>query len=348
MLPPLAILIGALHRPAVARRASAQHAVSLIFGAAAASCSSARTSRATRRTSPTSSSTTTTARIPSDLVTQPIAFVLRRGRCATGDLVALGAARPRRRTCSSRRSPRKDRPARFARAVALLAAAGRRGAAGASARRAAVCRALLVGLALSSPRRLRGRTRRCAPDATRPARSLVAAGAARGRRRASVLAARAHAQAPAQDPLLRAARPSRSTLKRCWASRSRVGGAAGASLALRSRARRDAVRHLLGRSRCGFALWFNWSHWVDLSHHWTQRDLFWRYYAQRKPGEPIAAFLMNWRGETFYSRNTVKQIKDNNLLVPVRGAARPRVGAGRARPPQHPRSRGRARTRRSR
>ena len=60
-----------------------------------------------------------------------------------------------------------------------------------------------------------------------------------------------------------------------------------------------------------FALWFNWSHWVQLSHQWTQRDQFWRYYTQRKPNEPIAAFLMNWRGETFYSRNTVKQIKDN-------------------------------------
>jgi 4-amino-4-deoxy-L-arabinose transferase-like glycosyltransferase len=60
-----------------------------------------------------------------------------------------------------------------------------------------------------------------------------------------------------------------------------------------------------------FALWFNWFHWVDLSHHWTQRDQFWRYYTQRRPGEPIAAFLMNWRGETFYSRNTVKQIKEN-------------------------------------
>jgi 4-amino-4-deoxy-L-arabinose transferase-like glycosyltransferase len=60
-----------------------------------------------------------------------------------------------------------------------------------------------------------------------------------------------------------------------------------------------------------FALWFNWGHWVDLSHQWTQRDQFWRYYTNRRPGEPIAAFLMNWRGETFYSRNTVKQIKDN-------------------------------------
>jgi 4-amino-4-deoxy-L-arabinose transferase-like glycosyltransferase len=65
-----------------------------------------------------------------------------------------------------------------------------------------------------------------------------------------------------------------------------------------------------------FALWFNWGHWVDLSHHWTQRDLFWRYYAQRKPSEPITAFLMNWRGETFYSRNTVKQIREVNKLLP--------------------------------
>lgn len=60
-----------------------------------------------------------------------------------------------------------------------------------------------------------------------------------------------------------------------------------------------------------FALWFNWGHWVDLSHHWTQRDQFWRYYTNRRPGEPMASFLMNWRGETFYSRNQVKQIKDN-------------------------------------
>nr|WP_153867937.1 MULTISPECIES: glycosyltransferase family 39 protein [Myxococcaceae] len=60
----------------------------------------------------------------------------------------------------------------------------------------------------------------------------------------------------------------------------------------------------------GFALWFNWNHWVDLSHHWTQRDLFWRYYRLRQPEEPIAAYMMNWHGETFYSRNTVLQFRD--------------------------------------
>ena len=66
----------------------------------------------------------------------------------------------------------------------------------------------------------------------------------------------------------------------------------------------------------GFALWFNWGHWVDLSHHWTQRDLFWRYYNKRQPDEPITAFLMNWRGETFYSRNQVKQIREAPKLKP--------------------------------
>lgn len=72
-----------------------------------------------------------------------------------------------------------------------------------------------------------------------------------------------------------------------------------------------------------FALWFNWGHWVDLSHHWTQRDQFWRYFTNRRPGEPIAAFLMNWRGETFYSRNQVKQIKDNANVGMFNYAAQP-------------------------
>ncbi|MFP2901609.1 ArnT family glycosyltransferase [Corallococcus sp. 4LFB] len=73
-----------------------------------------------------------------------------------------------------------------------------------------------------------------------------------------------------------------------------------------------------------FALWFNWGHWVDLSHHWTQRDLFWRYYNQRQAGEPIAAYMMNWRGETFYSRNTVEQFRAGDANTRMRQyAARP-------------------------
>lgn len=67
-----------------------------------------------------------------------------------------------------------------------------------------------------------------------------------------------------------------------------------------------------------FACWFNWNHWVKLSHHWTQRDLFWRYYRQHRPGEPIAAFQMNWRGETFYSRNMVEQFRLGDANVRLR------------------------------
>ena len=87
-------------------------------------------------------------------------------------------------------------------------------------------------------------------------------------------------------------------------------GAAAAALAAAMKAR-TALFGTFGALALGFALWFSWSHWVDLSHHWTQRDLFWRYYDRHKPGEPIVAYMMDWKGETFYSRNTVKQIKDS-------------------------------------
>jgi 4-amino-4-deoxy-L-arabinose transferase-like glycosyltransferase len=62
----------------------------------------------------------------------------------------------------------------------------------------------------------------------------------------------------------------------------------------------------------GLALWLSWSHWISLSHHWTQRDLFWRYWRQRGSEEPIAAFMMDWKGETFYSRNQVVQLGPAN------------------------------------
>ncbi len=62
-----------------------------------------------------------------------------------------------------------------------------------------------------------------------------------------------------------------------------------------------------------FALYTSWIHWKNLTPHWTQRDLFWSYYQGRaSANEPIAAYYMNWRGETFYSSNNVRQIKDGN------------------------------------
>jgi hypothetical protein len=63
------------------------------------------------------------------------------------------------------------------------------------------------------------------------------------------------------------------------------------------------------------AIFLGWFHWRALSPHWTQRDLFWEYYHQSSPDEPIGAYLMNWRGETFYSRNRVRQLKENQKLA---------------------------------
>jgi 4-amino-4-deoxy-L-arabinose transferase-like glycosyltransferase len=63
-----------------------------------------------------------------------------------------------------------------------------------------------------------------------------------------------------------------------------------------------------------FALYLGWFHFRALSPHWTQRDLFWEYYQESTPDEPIGAYLMNWRGETFYSKNQVRQLKDQGKL----------------------------------
>ncbi|HUJ27863.1 MAG TPA: glycosyltransferase family 39 protein [Myxococcales bacterium] len=57
-----------------------------------------------------------------------------------------------------------------------------------------------------------------------------------------------------------------------------------------------------------FAVFNGWFFWRKLSPHWSQRDLFWVYDHQSQPDEPIGAYQMNWRGETFYSKNTVRQV----------------------------------------
>ena len=77
-------------------------------------------------------------------------------------------------------------------------------------------------------------------------------------------------------------------------------------------------RHVVLASLAGLAValafFLGWFHWRHLSPHWTQRDLFWEYYHQSAPGEPVGAYLMNWHGETFYSRNTVRQLKKQTDL----------------------------------
>ncbi len=87
------------------------------------------------------------------------------------------------------------------------------------------------------------------------------------------------------------------------------------------RSRRALVAALLGVATV-FALYVSWIHWRELSPHWTQRDLFRTYLAERRsPDEPIMAYLMNWKGETFYSRNLVRQVQDAARMKEL--AARP-------------------------
>lgn len=87
-------------------------------------------------------------------------------------------------------------------------------------------------------------------------------------------------------------------------------GGAGLLLGWLWRARRLAAGSLLAVG-LAFGLWVSWFHWRELSPHWSQRDLFWTLLSRRgSPAEPVAAWYMNWRGETFYSRNLVRQIQD--------------------------------------
>jgi 4-amino-4-deoxy-L-arabinose transferase-like glycosyltransferase len=62
------------------------------------------------------------------------------------------------------------------------------------------------------------------------------------------------------------------------------------------------------------AAWGGWYFFNQMGTHWSQRHLFDTYHALRQADEPIAAYSMNWRGETFYSRNEVTQAKNNTRL----------------------------------
>jgi hypothetical protein len=48
-----------------------------------------------------------------------------------------------------------------------------------------------------------------------------------------------------------------------------------------------------------------------VSQHWTQRHLVETWYALRAGDEPLIAYQMDWKGETFYSKNAEIQIKKN-------------------------------------
>jgi 4-amino-4-deoxy-L-arabinose transferase-like glycosyltransferase len=108
-----------------------------------------------------------------------------------------------------------------------------------------------------------------------------------------------------------------------WArSPLRDGQTAAARLPPRA-GRRLAPQVAVGGFALVLAVWLSSVHWVALSQHWTQRDLFSRYWRGRAPGEPIAAFWMDWKGETFYSRNQVVQVKPGREGLALELARRP-------------------------
>ncbi|MEQ8976584.1 MAG: glycosyltransferase family 39 protein [Deltaproteobacteria bacterium] len=59
-----------------------------------------------------------------------------------------------------------------------------------------------------------------------------------------------------------------------------------------------------------FGAWVSHHHFNYLSPHWGQAYLFETYFDERQGDEPIYAYQLNWRGETFYSRNRVLQVKE--------------------------------------
>ncbi|MEO1337660.1 MAG: dolichyl-phosphate-mannose--protein mannosyltransferase, partial [Myxococcota bacterium] len=67
-----------------------------------------------------------------------------------------------------------------------------------------------------------------------------------------------------------------------------------------------------------FAAWISHHHFNMLSPHWSQYHLWQTYYDERKGDEPVYAYQLNWRGETFYSRNTVLQVKESGANQRIR------------------------------
>ncbi|MCP3135983.1 ArnT family glycosyltransferase [Pyxidicoccus xibeiensis] len=252
---------------------------------------------------------------PHDLVTKPIAFFSSRPLW-TGDLVTLVLLAFGIYLSFDAFSPRaKDKASPGSRAVALGVLLAGVATLGAVASQAQVSASALLGLALSGVAGFLGwqstRPGTQGRSSPRTVAGLVAvAGVA-----LAVLGFRAPV---AEDSVLRALSEPvniKSTLGFTFAV---AGAMAVVASLLRARVMLFGTFWALA---AGVALWFNWSHWVDLSHHWTQRDLFWRYYAQRKADEPIVAYMMNWRGETFYSSNTVEQYRSSDASTRMRNLA---------------------------
>ena len=94
-----------------------------------------------------------------------------------------------------------------------------------------------------------------------------------------------------------------------------VGGGAALLAAFIARSKRGIAAAMTAFALI-FAVYGSWVHWKNLTFHWSQRDILWVYYQEREsPDEPIAAYTMNWRGETFYSSNRVRQLRKAEKLA---------------------------------
>lgn len=58
-----------------------------------------------------------------------------------------------------------------------------------------------------------------------------------------------------------------------------------------------------------FAVFAVQVHFNRASQHWTQRHIFATYHAMKKPDEPLLAYQMDWKGESFYGKNRDIQLK---------------------------------------
>jgi len=81
--------------------------------------------------------------------------------------------------------------------------------------------------------------------------------------------------------------------------------AGGAALVLIQFVRRRprAAMVCFGATAAILAVWISHHHFNMLSPHWSQAHLFETYHHERQAGEPLVAYQLNWRGETFYSSN---------------------------------------------
>ena len=96
-----------------------------------------------------------------------------------------------------------------------------------------------------------------------------------------------------------------------------VAGVCGAGVVLAFLSRNKRMLFMaFGITSVALAVWGSWFYWRWMSPHWSQRDEFWAFYKERSPNEPITGYILGpgWRGETFYGRNTLKEINEPGKL----------------------------------